>query len=116
MVIGKTYNPGSVHVRLGEANSAYDAAAWAGHLAQAANALRTIRTYVGVFMTITQQADYEKIRGYAEGDEREDYQVFDDMENRREFLLRIARTHGIYAKAEEEWGDASTLDEEIPDA
>lgn len=115
MVVAKAYNPGSVHVRLGEANSAYDQAAFSGNLEVAANALRTIRTYVGVFMTITQQADYEKIRGYAVGDEREPHQVFDDMENRREFLLRIARKHGIYAKAEEEWGDGSSLEEEIPD-
>lgn len=116
MVIGKTYNPGSVHVRLGEANAAYDRCFGAGDLAGAANYLRIMRTYVGVFMKLTQQAEYETIRGYDVGDERQEHEVANDMENRREFLLRIARLHGIYAKAEEEWGDASTLEEEIPDA
>lgn len=114
-MIAKAYNPGSVHVRLGEANAAYDAAFGAANLEVAANYLRMMRTYVGVFMTVTEAGIYSIMPGYATGDHREQWQVADDMEYRREYLLKIARLHGIYARAPEEYGDGSALEEEIPD-
>lgn len=95
--------------------AAYEANVLRGELEAASNALRLARTTMGIYMTAAEKAHYEALPGYAVGDNRSSSQVLTDMEERREYLLRIGRKHGVGATPEEEIGDSSTLEIPIPD-
>lgn len=109
-------NPGSVHVRFGRSMEAYEEAVFVGNLEAASNALRVAQTQMEPWMTPKEILDYEAMPGYAVGDKRSREKVLDDMEKRRRVLLEVSRKPGVYAKAKEEWGDASTLEDPIPEA
>jgi len=112
-----SFNPGSIHVRVGLQNAAFDDAMRRGELEEASNILNgPLRTYAAVFMTPSELEEWDDRPNFAVGDSRSINRVSRDMENRRIELLRhLRKAIGVLATAPDEEGDSSTLDDDMPE-
>jgi len=110
----KLLNPSSIHVRFGHAYQIYQDAAARHDLDGAAVGEALMADAISVFLTETEWQEYEAMPGFAYGDDRNRSQVFQDVRARARWSLRHANEHGVYGRPQEEYGDASSLDDEEP--
>jgi len=105
-------NPGSIHIRIAALDAKMEDAVAAGNLVLYANLLKRKRLYASVYMTDTQKKAYDELPGLTVNDNRTDWQVYDDLLAREEFLLDILKDHDVFAKGKHNKGDASSLDDD----
>lgn len=74
--------------------------------------LGIIQTYCSVHMTKKEIEAVERMPGFAYGDGRQSHEIFHDMNRRLAYILATVKDHGVFARAELDLGDGSSLDQE----
>lgn len=113
MSFQKQMNPGNINVRLGHLLQLREVAWASGDLETVANIDGAIEDYASVYTKPQEWAALSAMPGYAEEDDRTRPQVIEDMRARHRFTLAIFKDNSVFARGEQEIGDASSLDSPI---